>query len=182
MKIFEELGMMELLPGAAADVKVVAEENAKFMAWAQQLQKELGDGSLPPEAALPAIQSTNPLNGNHMLDHHPTHMVHHRRFGLTEQFRALPEALQMIFIQHIMQAHLMPLLQEIQTGIGLTGVLAGMMGAPPQQPGQGAAALGAAPGPASAGGPSGPGAPGAVPGQKSAGAVGPFGSAHGGQM
>lgn len=172
MKIFEELGMLEILPGAAADVKVVAEENARFMAWALQVSKELGDGTIPPEQALVALQATNPLAGMHVLDHHPTHMVHHRRFGLSEQFRALPEPLQMMFVQHILTAHLMPLMAELQTGIGLTGVVAGMTGPPLPQQGPGGGTLPGASRPATGGG----------PGKQSSGSQGPFGSDQGGQQ
>lgn len=171
MKIFEELGMLELLPGAAGDIKVVAEENARFMQWAQLMAKQLGDGQITPEQGMVLLQTTNPLVGQHALDHHPTHMVHHRRFGLSEQFRALPEALQMIFIQHIMEAHLMPLMAELQTGIGLTGVVAGLTGPPLPAQGPGGGTLPGASRSATGGAP-GPGG----------GSQGPFGHSSGGQM
>ena len=131
MKIFEEMGMTSLLSGAEADTKVVAEENMKFMSWATQIQQELETNQeqnqdLPPEQIMAAIMSTFPLEGNPVLDHHPTHLVHHRRLGLTDQFRALPKILQDMFVQHIVQAHYGYMLAEQASGMGPTGVMGGI--------------------------------------------------------
>ncbi len=140
MKMFEELGMTSLLPGAEADTKVVAEENARFMAWAQQVKKEvdeLGD-EVDPDAVVASLMATFPLEGNPVIDHHPTHLVHHRRLALSDDFRALPKMLQDLFVQHILQAHYMFMYQEVATGIGPTGVMVGIASQQAQQgnPGQ----------------------------------------------
>lgn len=132
MKIFEEMGAVSLMPGAEADIKIVAEENAKFMGWATEVGKQLKEvqstgEQIPPEPLMLLIQSTMPLKPNPIIDHHPTHLVHHRRYALTDEFRALPEMAQALFTQHMIQAHYMPMLQELQTGIGPTGIAAMMM-------------------------------------------------------
>ena len=136
LKLSEELGMTNLLMGAEADTKVVAEENMKFMAWAKQVQAALKSEeqaqTVPPEQIMQLLIQTFPIKGNPILDHHPTHVVHHRRFALTEEFRALPEVIQQLFVQHILMAHYPYLLQEVATGIGPTGVMAGIL----QQQGQ----------------------------------------------
>jgi hypothetical protein len=126
MKIFEELGMTSLMPGAEADVKIVAEENASFLSWAENAVKQLQDGQTPPEAALQLLMQTFPIKGNAVLDHHPTHVVHHRRFALSEQFRSLPRIMQDLFVMHIVKEHLPQLMVEAQTGMGITGMMAGL--------------------------------------------------------
>lgn len=131
MKIFEEMGMTHLLPGAEADTKVVAEENARFMTWAQQTVSELEDGETEPEIALPHLMSTFPVKGNPIIDHHPTHVVHHRRLALTDAFRSLPDILQQMFIQHIVKDHLVYMFQEAAMGnMGTTSLMAGMLPQP----------------------------------------------------
>ena len=133
MKIFEEMGMTHLLPGAEADTKVVAEENARFMTWAQQAVAALQDGQVPPEVALPQLLATFPVHGSPIIDHHPTHVVHHRRLALTDAFRSLPQVLQQLFIQHIVQEHLIYMFQEaVAGGMGTTSLMAGMLPQTPQ--------------------------------------------------
>lgn len=129
IKIFEEMGAQSLLPGAEADIKVVAEENAKFRAWAERvtIEEQQGGGDVPPEMLGAVAQQTFPLKPNPIIDHHPTHLVHHRRFALSEEFRALSEVAQQLFVQHMIMAHYVPMLQEIQSGIGPTGIVAMMM-------------------------------------------------------
>ena len=131
MKVFEEMGMTHLLPGAEADTKVVAEENARFMTWAQQAVDTLSSGETDPNVALPVLISTFPIRGNPVIDHHPTHTVHHRRLCLTDAFRSLPEVLQQMMIQHIVQEHLVYMFQDAMAGgMGTTSLMAGML---PQQ-------------------------------------------------
>lgn len=134
MKMFEEMGAQSLLPGAEADVKCVARENAEFKAWAQQLtldsQQNPDD---PPEARQMVAMQTSPLQGNPIIDHHPTHLVHHRRFALTDEFKAMDPMAKQIFVNHMIQAHYIPMLQELQTGIGPTGIVAAMMAQQAQQ-------------------------------------------------
>lgn len=139
MKLFEELGMTSLLPGAEADVKVVAEENARFMAWAEEVKKQIdaeeGNPTVPPDQLLMLVMGTFPLKGNPVLDHHPTHLVHHRRLALSDKFRALPELIQNLFVQHLLTAHYPYMAMELAGGVGPTGVMAGML-PPPGQAGQ----------------------------------------------
>jgi len=136
IKVFEEMGAQSLLPGADADIKVVAEENAKFMAWANQSKDIIADSEMkgiPPLAMTVLLQQTFPLKGNPILDHHPTHLIHHRRFGQSEEFRALPEALQQMYVMHMVYAHYLPMMAEGQ--IGPMGVALQMV-AQEQAPGQ----------------------------------------------
>jgi len=130
LKLSEELGMTHLLMGAEADTKVVAEENMRFMSWAHQVSKQIEEEQrnpqVPPEELVILLLQTFPLKGNPVLDHHPTHLVHHRRFALGEEFRSLPEVIQNVFVQHILLAHYPYMLQEIATGMGPTGVMAGI--------------------------------------------------------
>jgi len=168
MKIYEELGAASFLPGAEADIKVVAEENHKFMTWAQESQQKIEMGGVQnapdPAMILQMLIATFPLKGNPVIDHHPTHAVHHRRFALSEEFRALPQIFQDLFVQHLTTAHLPYLFQEAQTGLGMTGIMSGVLPMSDQQRTAGSNA--------SKGKPS----QGAGPG----GSVGPFGSSEGG--
>ena len=131
LKLSEELGMTHLLMGAEADTKIVAEENMQFMKWAQEVTKALkeeeGEPLVDPQAVVMLLMQTFPIKGDPILDHHPTHVVHHRRFALTEQFRALPEVIRQLFVQHILVAHYPYLVQEAMTGMGPTGVMAGIL-------------------------------------------------------
>jgi hypothetical protein len=130
MKIFEEMGATSLLPGAEADIKIVAQENTQFLSWAQQVTAQAGNpdnADMPPEANLLVMMQTFPLKPNPIIDHHPTHLVHHRRFALSEEYRMLAPEAQQMFIQHMVMAHYIPMLQELQTGIGPTGIVAAMM-------------------------------------------------------
>jgi hypothetical protein len=130
MKIFEEMGAQSLLPGAEADIKVVAQENTQFMTWAQQVAmqaKNPMNADMPPEANMIVMMQTFPLKPNPIIDHHPTHLVHHRRFALSEEFRSLTPETQALFVQHMVTAHYIPMIQELQTGIGPTGIVAAMM-------------------------------------------------------
>ena len=131
LKLSEELGMTHLLMGAEADTKVVAEENMKFMTWAQEvtaaLKQEEDEPLVDPQIVSQLLIQSFPIRGNPILDHHPTHVVHHRRFALSEAFRALPEPIQQLFTQHILTAHYPYLVQEAMTGLGPTGVMAGIL-------------------------------------------------------
>lgn len=143
MKIFEEMGATSLLPGAEADIKVVAQENAEFLAWGQSVTASQADPDnmgVPPEATLLLAMQTFPLKPNPVIDHHPTHLVHHRRFALSEEFRGLSDIVKQLFVEHMMTAHYVPMIQELQMGIGPTGIVAQMMmaqqgGGAAQQPG-----------------------------------------------
>ena len=131
MKVFEEMGMTHLLPGAEADTKVVAEENARFMTWAQQAVTALESGEIDPEVALAQLIATFPIKGSPIIDHHPTHTVHHRRLALTDAFRSLPDIIQQMFIQHITQDHLIYMFAEAASGgMGTTSLMAGMLPQP----------------------------------------------------
>ncbi len=170
MRIFEEMGASGLLPGAEADVKIVAEENAKFLAWAEQVTRAIeGEHKdTPPERLMPILLMSVPVHGNLVLDHHPTHLVHHRRFALSEQFRSLHPILQQLFVQHVVREHYMPMLQETMVGMGPTGLMAGamMQGGPAGRKGT----------PGQSNDKNGEPSTGAGPG----GAVGPFGAKGGG--
>lgn len=135
MKLFEEMGAQSLMPGAEADIKTVARENAQFREWGQRvtLEEQSGAGDVPPEGIMAVAMSTFPLKGNPIIDHHPTHLIHHRRFALTDEFNAMSDMAKQLFVQHMVTAHYMPMLQELQTGIGPTGIAAAMMAA--SQPG-----------------------------------------------
>lgn len=141
MKMFEEMGAQSLLPGAEADIKVVAQENAAFREWAQRvtMEEQQGPGDVPPEGIQEVALQSFPLKGNPIIDHHPTHLIHHRRYALSDEFRAMSPTAQQLFVQHMITAHYMPMLQELQTGIGPTGIVAAMMAAQqgPQQQGKG---------------------------------------------
>jgi hypothetical protein len=80
-----------------------------------------------------AMMATFPLEGNPIIDHHPTHLVHHRRMALTDAFRALPKVIQDMFVQHILQAHYLYMFQEQATGMGPTGTMGGAAMAQQQQ-------------------------------------------------
>jgi hypothetical protein len=139
MKMFEEMGATSLMPGAEADIKCVARENAQFKEWGQRvtLQEQQGGADIPPEAIQQVAMQTFPLHGNPIIDHHPTHLIHHRRFALTDEFKAMSQVAQQLFVQHMITAHYMPMLQELQTGIGPTGIVAAMMAAQQPQGGPG---------------------------------------------
>lgn len=138
MKIFEEMGAASLLPGAEADIKIVAEENSKFIEWAEAAMKQIDQSAdIDPQAIMLVLEATQPLEGSLVFDHHPTHLVHHRRFAQSERFRDLHPVLRKLFEQHVIRAHYLPMIQEISMGVGPTGIAVGAAGGGPAgQPGQ----------------------------------------------
>lgn len=119
MKIFEELGMTSLLPGAEADIKVVAEENAKFMTWAENAVLALGNPDQPLlDEQVAQVLMACPLSLDPIMDHHPTHAAHHRRLGLTDAFRDLPKVIQKCLSDHIQMHLVMGAQQQLMGNMG----------------------------------------------------------------
>lgn len=107
IKILEDVGMTNLLPGVEEDTKAAYGENAEYMRWASSVSKALLQApnmSDPTQQA--AIQQTLaniPIQVTPLVDEHALHYLTHRRLCLTEEFKMLPVPIQEVMFAHMMQ-------------------------------------------------------------------------------
>lgn len=128
IKILQDVGLSNLLPGVQEDTKAAYAENANFMLWARSVKEKLGSMSPSVLSADPGDVNTHemlttlmsmpdgrPLTEVFMVqplvDAHDVHFLTHRRFALTQDFRALPEVCKAIFYRH-MATHQSDLIQS----------------------------------------------------------------------
>jgi len=152
VKILQDTGMQNLLPGVEADTKAAYKENADFLAWAKKLRDKLaGAGHLDPNVPMehsPVVQDIHgamaemPIMVRPLVDEHAVHFLTHRRFAMTDEFKMLPQFCQEVFYTHMAQH------QQDQLASKMFLELAGMptqgaagnasTGSQPKQPGQNA--------------------------------------------
>jgi len=106
IKILEDVGMQNLLPGVEEDTQASYKENADFMAWA----KQISDTALQVDINTPQGQTMieeamlgMPIMVTPLVDHHPLHFLTHRRLALTQEFKMLPDMCKAVFYQHMFQ-------------------------------------------------------------------------------
>lgn len=141
VKILEDVGMLNLIPGVQEDTKQAYKENAEFMQWAQQASSivEQGTGAADGDMAQQFDQhmAAPPITVNPIVDAHDVHFLTHRRLALTDDFKQLPTVCQKVMFDHMMQH---------QQDMGQSQImqpppmLAGVTRPVPQQPQTGAGA------------------------------------------
>jgi DNA-directed RNA polymerase subunit RPC12/RpoP len=106
IKILEDVGMSNLLPGVQEDTKAAYKENADFMQWAQQATQAIMNSNIMTaegQQAAQAPMADQPIMVHPLVDEHSLHFLTHRRLCLTEEFKALPDQIQNIMFQHMLQ-------------------------------------------------------------------------------
>lgn len=119
IKILEDTGLQNLLPGVEEDTKAAYKENADFMQWAQQVAESV---MAEPQMGMDTHDQVNqmlmqpPIQVHPIIDNHAVHFLSHRRLALSDDFKKLPDAVQMAMVQHMMQ-HQMDFGQDKITGM-----------------------------------------------------------------
>ncbi len=106
IKILEDVGMSNLLPGVEEDTKAAYKENADFMQWAQKLSQAATDAQINTvegQQAIASAQAEMPIMVHPLVDEHSLHFLTHRRLCLTPEFKALPDSAQNVMFQHMLQ-------------------------------------------------------------------------------
>lgn len=106
IKILEDVGMTNLLPGVEEDTQAAYQENREFLEWAQKLAQEIlmhPDILSEPDVVTTAMTKM-PLKANPIVDNAALHFLTHRRLALSPEFKALPDQLQIPLFAH-MQEH-----------------------------------------------------------------------------
>jgi hypothetical protein len=107
IKILEDTGMLNMIPGVQEDTKQAYRENAVFMAWAKQLTQMVMDGAgvadVESQENFNLTMSTPPIMVIPIVDAHDVHFLTHRRLTLTDEFKALPDLVQKVMYDHMMQ-------------------------------------------------------------------------------
>lgn len=109
IKILQDTGMVNMLPGAEEDTKQAYKENGEFLRWAQAIAQSVGQTPLDDMAAQQALAdmlATVPIHANPVVDDHAIHFLTHRRLALTDEFKALPDIAQKVFFDHLLQHQL----------------------------------------------------------------------------
>lgn len=110
IKVLEDTGMLNMIPGVQEDTKQAYKENAQFMQWAQGIAQQVAasPGAHDPEAQAQLNQqmSVGPITVHPLVDAHDVHFLTHRRLALTDDFRSLPQLCQQFFFTHMMQHQL----------------------------------------------------------------------------
>jgi hypothetical protein len=109
VKILQDTGLQNLLPGVEEDTKAAYKENSDFMQWATSLRDFTADlATRDPMAAIQGsgieeIMQHFPLEVRPLVDEHAVHFLTHRRFAMTDEFKHLPKIAQELFYEHMGQ-------------------------------------------------------------------------------
>lgn len=115
VKILEDVGMSNLLPGVEQDTKAAYKENDQFYKWGQSYAQialahvQTGAGLTgdvendPYHQQTKAMMANIPITVRPVVDDHAVHFLTHRRFALTDEFRQLPDTCQQLFYVHMEQ-------------------------------------------------------------------------------
>lgn len=105
IKILEDTGLSNLLPGVEEDTQSAYKENADFMQWASGMDEAV---SQSPSLGMEQHQAVNdamnmtPIMVHPLVDNHAVHFLSHRRLCLSEEFKNLSDAAQSVMFQHMM--------------------------------------------------------------------------------
>lgn len=130
LKMLEESGMMSMIPGVERDTEAAMRENAEFLRWARGMGVALQQVQGPEAMAQLMQVSPPPVSLSLLVDEHINHFIFHRRFALTDEYRALPDQFKRWWEDVHMAGHLDAYQQLIARG-GVPGQLPPLM---PQQP------------------------------------------------
>ncbi len=106
IKILEDVGMQNLLPGVEEDTKAAYKENMDFMQWAKQTSQAVMGAQVDSMQCQQDIQNQMahmPIQVEPIVDDHALHFLTHRRLALTQEFKMLPDNLKQVFYMHMMQ-------------------------------------------------------------------------------
>lgn len=127
MRMLEEAGMVSMIPGVERDTEAAMRENAEFLQWAKGMTAATMQTQGPEEMARVLAMSPPPVSLSLLVDEHVNHFLYHRRFALTDEYRALPEQFKRWWEDVHMAGHLDAYQQLLARG-GVPGQL------PPLQP------------------------------------------------
>ena len=130
LRMLEESGMLSMIPGVERDTEAAMRENAQFLAWAKGLTQALREVQGPEQMANLLRLAPPPVSLSLLVDEHVNHFLYHRRFALTDEYRALPDYFKRWWEDTHMAGHLDAYQQLIARG-GVPGQLPPLM---PQQP------------------------------------------------
>lgn len=107
VKILEDVGMLNMIPGVEEDTKQAFKENAEFMEWAKGVTGLVSDashaGDPQMQSQFESMMSQVPILVHPLVDAHDVHFLTHRRLALTDEFKALPDVVQKVLFDHMMQ-------------------------------------------------------------------------------
>lgn len=106
VKLLEDTGMVNLLPGVEEDTKQAYKENAEYMAWAQRITDEVLTARIGVDPAvndrLAGLLGEMPITVMPLVDNHEVHFLTHRRLCITDAFKALPDIVQQVMMMHML--------------------------------------------------------------------------------
>ena len=104
IKILEDIGMSNLLPGVEEDTKAAYKENMDFLLWARRLRDiliQIDVNSEQGQAIVQEAMAAMPIMVHPLVDNHAVHFLTHRRLALEEEFKTLPEVCQNVMFSHM---------------------------------------------------------------------------------
>ena len=106
VKLLEDTGMSNILPGVEEDTKQAYKENAEYMSWAQRITDEILTAQIgvDPEVQtrLAGLLAEMPITVLPLVDNHEVHFLTHRRLCMTDMFKGLPSMVQQVMFQHML--------------------------------------------------------------------------------
>ena len=115
IKILEDTGLINMLPGVEEDTRAAYKENADYMAWGASLTQKLQTAQMNTTSGQQQANfelSHMPIMVLPLVDDHAVHFMTHRRLCLTQEFKGLPDAVQQVMFQHMLQ-HKQDLMQSM---------------------------------------------------------------------
>jgi hypothetical protein len=106
IKILEDVGMSNLLPGVEQDTKAAYKENADFMQWGEQLKQSVLQSNINTPEGQGQIQedmAKMPIMVHPLVDDHALHFLTHRQLCLSPEFKSMPDQVQQVMFQHMLQ-------------------------------------------------------------------------------
>ena len=80
-----------MLPGVERDTEAAMRENAEYLRWAKNLAAAAIESQRPEDLQTLLSLAPPPIKISLLVDEHVNHFIYHRRFALTDDYRALPE-------------------------------------------------------------------------------------------
>ena len=114
--------MLSMIPGVERDTEAAMRENAEFLAWAKGMTQATRELQGPMDMQRLMQLSPPPTRISLLVDEHINHFLYHRRFALSDEYRALPEPFKRFWEDQHMAGHLDAYQQLIQRG-GVPGML-----------------------------------------------------------
>lgn len=163
LALARSLGVTDMVQDLTADDEEIAREQQATVEWARQFY-DMDTGQPLPGVDLQAASSF-PIIPDDQLDNHPLHIERHRLWMLSEDFAALPPAVQSSFrtahyMKHVMDAQMQAMGMPQLPGLGVPAPMSATTPAPGVPMSQGPTLGGGSAGPPGMGGPGAGGPPG----------------------